>query len=210
MYRHFWFILIYHKPHFVTIRCSFLYFLQCVVLGVNRRLYSVSWVLCSHWFVISSHPQERDYDEWKAHFLSAVPVLLRSLRLRRRCWGRSESWRKHGRSWLRSDSSSTSFCPASWGRTRADWLSRWDVRRADETLLSWGDVADVRLAALLSYKRGIYSTWNRPVWWEKQVPVLCSVFVCVYVRVYVFVSEWHWHSVWRRLLQVRQYDKGVW
>lgn len=50
-----------------------------------------------------------------------------------------------------------------------------------------------------------YSTWNRPVWWAKQVPVPCSLFV--YVRVAVcnvcvcFFSEWHWQSsIWRRLL----------
>lgn len=36
---------------------------------------------------------------------------------RRRCWGRSESWKRPGRSWLRSDSNSTSFCPANCERT---------------------------------------------------------------------------------------------
>lgn len=41
---------------------------------------------------------------------------------------------------------------------RADWQAG-RAYRADDTLSSRGrDVADVRLAALLSYNRGIYST----------------------------------------------------
>lgn len=72
------------------------------------------------------------------------------------------------------------------------------------------------LAALLSYNQGIYSTWNRLG--EKQVPVLCSVFVRVYVCVwcvYVFVSEWHWHSEFNMekvatISKLRQYGKVVW
>lgn len=41
----------------------------------------------------------------------------RSLQPRRRCWERSESWRKPGGNWLRSGSSSTSSCPPSYEST---------------------------------------------------------------------------------------------
>lgn len=46
--------------------------------------------------------------------------LFRSLRLRRRCWGRRGSWRTPGGNWLRSDSSSTSSCPASCEKTTTE------------------------------------------------------------------------------------------
>lgn len=136
----------------------------------------------------------------RAHYLSASPVLLRSSQHRRRCWERSGSWRRRGRSLHRFDSSSTSSFPRSWGRTRADLCAH--ARAAQmKAPVSRGAVAD-GATALLSCNRGIYSTWNRPVWWEKQVPVSCS-FVCVWKCVCVAVNAIDLQrSIWRRLLKL--------
>lgn len=43
--------------------------------------------------------------------------VLRSSLLRRRCWGRRESWKRPGRGWPWSDSNSTSSCRQSSERT---------------------------------------------------------------------------------------------
>lgn len=130
--------------------------------------------------------------------LSAAPILLRSLRLRRRCWGRSASWKKRGRSWLRSDSSSISSCPPSCGRMRADWLSGCGSAAAAlmRRLVSRGELLPMHDWLLYSHiTEERTALENRPVWWEKKNKCLCSVVylcmrVCVRdVRMYLWVNS---------------------
>lgn len=56
-----------------------------------------------------------------------LSVRPRLLLLRRRCWGRRESWKRPVRSWHRSDNSSTSSCQANSEKMRTKhncWLPR--------------------------------------------------------------------------------------
>lgn len=65
----------------------------------------------------------RPWNDWFPQLFFVVlkhVCLFRSLRLRRRCWGRRGSWRTPGGNWLRSDSSSTSSCPASCEKTTTE------------------------------------------------------------------------------------------
>lgn len=152
------------------------------------------------------------------NLLSNVLILLRSLRLRRRCWGRSESWRKLGRSWLRSDSSSTSSCPANWGRTKADRRSGWGRALRWRDLLVTGRCQS-SIGCFNSHKTKDNIALEAGLFGDKtSACARCiSVRMWLCVCVYVFVSEWHWHSDFNmkkavpisKLRKFKSYDKRI-
>ena len=75
-------------------------------------------------FKIHFKPENRNKDNRCFELKCLYFCLARSLQPRRRCWERRGSWKKPGRNWLRSDSSSTSSCPASYERTATNGSNR--------------------------------------------------------------------------------------